>query len=428
MATTPGLAVDGQPAAESTGPLGWYRDLNTKGRKTFWACASGWGLDSMDQNIYSFFLPSLMVLWGMTGAQAGSIVTMALVSSSIGGWLGGILADRIGRVRALQVTVLWFAFFSLMCAFTSNYHELLIVRGLFGLGFGAEWGIGMALIGEMASARHRGTVVGCVHSAWAIGWGLGGLVYWAFLALLPESIAWRAAFAAAALPAVAVLWARRFVEDSPLFLEQQRNRSNEKKPSVFEIFSPRLLRTTILGALLAAGIQGGGYAVATWLPAFLKTVRHLSVLGTGTYLTIFISSTWVGYVGGAYLSDILGRRRTFILFSVFQATVIVIYTYLPITDAMMLILGIPLGIGFAGAYSGFGAQLNELFPTRLRGNGIGFTFNTGRAIGASVPMLIGAYSATLGLGQSISLFAVIAYGLAIVAALCLPETRGKTLD
>jgi MFS family permease len=381
----------------------------------------------MDQNIYGFILPTLMALWHMSGTQAGSIMTIALLSSSIGGWIGGILADRLGRVRALQITVLWFALFSVVCALTSSYTELLIARGLFGIGFGAEWGIGVALIGEIASARHRGTAAGNVHSAWSVGWGLAGILYALYFAVLPETIAWRALFATGVVPALFIFWIRQYVEESPLYLKMRREAPAQSWTSFREIFSGNLLRPTILGAVLAMGIQGGGYTVATWLPAFLKTVRHLSILNTSGYLMLFIGATFVGYVGGAYLSDMIGRRRTFIFFAVFQGCVAFIYTYLPITDSMMLVMGIPLGLGFAGAYSGFGAQLNELFPTRVRGSGIGFTFNFGRACGSLFPFLVGAYSSSLGLGPSVALFTAAAYALAVIAALLLPETSGKEL-
>src|SRR5262249_29259668 len=136
-----------------------------------------------------------------------------------------------------------------------------------------------------------------------------------------------------------------------------------------EIFSPRLLWTTIRASLLATGMQGAYYAVTTWLPAFLETERHLSVLHTSGYLLVLILGSFVGYLTSAYLSDRVGRRRCFMLFAVCAGALTVTYTQIPLTDALMLVLGFPLGFFLSGIFSGMGAYLSELFPGRVRGSG-----------------------------------------------------------
>lgn len=191
---------------------------------------------------------------------------------------------------------------------------------------------------------------------------------------------------------------------------------------------PGLLRTTLVAALLVIGIQGGAYSVIIWLPTFLKTVRHLSVLNTSGYLMVFIVSSFIGYVSGAYTADKIGRRFNFIFFALAEGATAVVYTYVPITNSLMLFLGIPLGFFYAGCYSAIGALLNELFPTRIRGSGVGFCFNFGRAIASVFPLLVGALSASLTLGPAIALFTTGAYGLVVIAALLLPETRGQALS
>ena len=194
-----------------------------------------------------------------------------------------------------------------------------------------------------------------------------------------------------------------------------------------EIFSTDLLKTTILTSILATGAQGGYYAIATWLPTFLRTERKLTVLGTGGYLAVIIAGSFIGYLVSAYLADRIGRRANFILFAVCSLVSVVVYTQLPVTDNMMLILGFPLGFFASGIFSGMGAFLTENFPTRVRGSGQGFAYNFGRGIAALNPFFVGLLSATLPLGQSIGVFAGIAYGIVIVAALVLPETKGRVL-
>ena len=166
----------------------------------------------MDVQLYSFVIPTLMAAWSISRADAGLLATVTLLVSAAGGWAAGILADRIGRVRTLQITILWFSFFTFLCAFTTSFEQLLVCRALQGLGFGGEWAAGAVLIGEMIRDKHRGKGGGTVHSGWAVGWGAAALLYTGFFSALPESVAWRALFAAGLLPALFVLYLRRHVE------------------------------------------------------------------------------------------------------------------------------------------------------------------------------------------------------------------------
>jgi MFS family permease len=417
----------GNVATGDAGLFGWYRELDRKERRAFWACASGWSLDSMDANLYSFVIPTLMGLWGMTQADAGLLATCALLSSSVGGWFAGVLADRVGRVRIMQITVVWFAFFTGLSALTHSFNELLTVRILQGFGFGGEWAAGAVLMGEIIRDRHRGKGTGVVHSGWAVGWGAAALVYTLCFSLVPAAIAWRLLFAVGVLPAFAVLYIRRLVEEPAVFQQARREQAKAPRMAGLAIFGPQFLRTTVLASILAVGAQGGFYAISIWLPTYLKTVRHLSVLNTGGYLAVVIVSSFLGYVCGAYLADAIDRRKTFFLFSIGSVVTVAAYTALPLSDHWMLVLGIPLGFFPSGSYSGIGALLNEVYPTRIRGSGVGFCFNFGRAIGALFPTLVGMLAATIPLGEAIGCFAAGAYGLLVLAALCLPETHGRAL-
>ncbi|MGQ4419321.1 MFS transporter, partial [Streptomyces sp. SAS_269] len=190
---------------------------------------------------------------------------------------------------------------------------------------------------------------------------------------------------------------------------------------------PGLLRTTVFASLLSTGVQGGYYTLATWVPTYLKSERGLSVVGTGGYLTLLISGAFLGYLTGGYLTDRLGRRRNIWLFALLSAVCVLAYANIPHgADTLLLVLGFPLGFCMSAIFSGFGSYLSELYPTAVRGTGQGFTYNTGRAVGAIFPTLVGFLADSWGVGGAL-VFGAVGYGLAALALLGLPETRGKEL-
>jgi MFS family permease len=406
--------------------MGWYRELGVSERRTFWACFGGWALDAFDVQIYSFVVPALLALWHITNAQAGLLATSALLISSFGGWVAGMLADRIGRAKLLMIMIAWFAFFTFLSGFTNSFSQLLVVRGLQGFGFGGEWAAGSVLMGEAIRAAHRGKAVGTVQSAWAWGWGAAAIVATIVFQVFPEHIAWRALFFVGILPALLIFYIRTHVPEPELF-KRMTVGSLQIRRRTFEIFAPDLLPTTVLAAVLAAGAQGGYYAITTFLPTFLRTERHLTVVGTGGYLAVIIVGSWLGYIVSAYLCDAVGRRKNFLIYAVGSMAIAIAYTQVEISNSTMLILGFPLGFFASGIFSGMGPLLTELFPTSVRGTGQGFCYNFGRGIGAVFPTLVGVLSSSVALGTAIGIFAAVAYAIIIVAALMLPETRGREL-
>jgi MFS family permease len=422
------MMTSGTEVQRRSSTVEWYAALGSKEKRTFWACFGGWVLDAMDVQIFSFAITAIMASFHISNADAGLIGTVTLLTSAVGGWVAGVLADQFGRVRTLQITILWFALFTLLCGFAQNYSQLLVFRALMGLGFGGEWAAGAVLIGEVIAAQHRGKAVGSVQSGWAIGWGIAATMATVFFTVFPQDIAWRMLFWVGVLPAFMVFFIRRFVDEPAIFqAARQTATTSASKARWLEIFSPAMVKTTVLTSLLATGAQGGYYAITTWLPTYLKTERKLSVIGTGGYIAVIIIGSFIGYLVGAYLADRIGRRANFILYAVCSLITVLVYTQLPIDDTLMLLLGFPLGFFASGLFSGMGAFLTENFPTRMRGSGQGFAYNFGRGIGALNPTFVGILSATLALGQAIGVFAGIAYGVVVVAALLLPETRGRNL-
>jgi MFS family permease len=406
----------------------WFRDLTAKERSTMFACFGGWSLDAFDVQMYSFVIPTVIALWGLSKGEAGLIGTVTLLISSLGGWFCGTLADRFGRVRMLQITILWYSFFTFLCAFAQNFEQLFILRALHGLGFGGEWAAGAVLMGEVIRDKYRGRGVGLVQTGWAVGWGAAALVYTALYAFLPEAIAWRVLFGVGLLPAVMVFWIRRHIEEPEIFDAARRERRPVGAAHLFAAFRGPHLWTTIKVSLMVAGAQGGGYALGIWMPTYLRTVRHLSATSTGGYLLVQILGALIGFLLGSYLSDAIGRRATFMWSAIGSFVMILLYMFVPWGNTALLFVGVPVFVVFLMKFPPMGPFMTELFPTELRGNAQGFCYNAGRAIGAIFPTGVGYVSQVLPLGATIAVFSAFASGLMIVMLLLLPETRGRRLD
>lgn len=356
--------------SEDISLLAFYRDMNLQERRTFWACASGWTLDGMDFMIYPLVISTIIALWQVDAGMAGLAGTTTLLASAIGGWFAGYLCDRVGRVLTLQITIIWFAVFSLISAVVQDFEQLLVARTLLGLGFGGEWAAGAVLMGETIRAQYRGRAVGSVQSGWAVGWGIAVLAQALFFSIMPAEQAWRWMFAVGVIPALLVFYLRYYVEEPPVAVaaRAQQIKSGDR-PAIWEIFSGPILRTTIIASLVTSGCQGGYYAVTFWVPRFLTTERHLSIVSSTGYLAALIIGSFAGYLVGAWLADRIGRRNLFLTFSLGAIAIVLIYTQVPLSNEILWILGFPLGFFASGYFSGMGAFLTELYPTRLRGSG-----------------------------------------------------------
>ncbi|WLE63370.1 MFS transporter [Burkholderia plantarii] len=405
----------------------WLKQLTTSEKRTFWACFSGWGLDAMDTQMYALTIPTLIALWGMTRGQAGILGTTVLIMASIGGWIAGILSDRYGRVRILQLTIAWFSLFTFLSAFTDSFWQLLVTRSLQGIGFGGEWAVGAVLISETINPQLRGRVVGALQAGWAIGYGIAVLLTTLLLSTLEPNLAWRVLFALGVVPAVLVLWIRRNIEEAPVFARERATLEAAAPVGIWEVFSGPSRATTVKAILLTLGIYGGNYVMITWLPAYLKLVLNLSITHVGGYLAINILGSFAGAFLNGWMADAFGRRKTFVIIACLQAVAVSLYTMAPINLAATLVLGFVLGTLQSGTAAGTGAYLAELFPTRIRGAAQGLCGNAGRAIGAVMPTLVGLVSTRTGLGAAMGLCAGSAYLIVVVAALLLPETRGRDL-
>lgn len=418
------MASDGDKSR--TAILRWLSDLTPTERKSMIACFGGWTLDAFDAQVFSFVIPTLLAIWGISKGQAGLLAASTLVISAFGGWGAGAISDRIGRVRVLQVTIVWYALFTFLSGFAQNFEQLFICRALQGFGFGGEWSAGAVLIGEVIRDRYRGRAVGFVQSGWAIGWGAAALIYTFLFTMVPEALAWRIMFWLGLAPALLVIWIRRNVQESDIY--KSRHPNSPIISQVFSVLKPPYLTLTLRVSMMIAGAQAGIYTISTWLPTYLKTVRGLSVENTGSFLLLHIFCALLGYIWGSYMADSVGRKWTFVIAAIGSAFLILLYMLAPLSNTAVFLLGGPLGFVVYSMFAPMGSYLTELYPTQVRGCGQGFCYNAGRAAGALFPALTGFLSERLGLGAAIAVFGVAAYGVMLLALLMLPETVGRPLD
>jgi MFS family permease len=404
----------------------WYSECSPLEKRTFWASFGGWALDALDVQMFGLAIPALIAAFGISKADAGLLGSVTLFFGAFGGWLGGALGDRYGRVKALQITVLTFALATFACAFAMSYTQLLVLKAVQGLGFGAEWAVGAVLMAEIIRPEHRGKALGSVQSAWAIGWGAAVLLSALVFTYAPADIAWRILFAIGLLPALLIIFIRRGLK------EPVRAVAADAKAPFFAtlsgIFHRDVLRSTLVGGLFGIGAHGGYAALTTFLPTYLREVRHLSVLGSSFYLAVIIAAFFCGCVASGIISDRVGRRANVAFFASACIVTVLVYIFAPLTDAQMLVLGFPLGFFSAGIPASMAALFSELYPAGVRGTGVGFCYNFGRIVSAAFPFLVGFLSDRIGLGPAIGIDAAFAYSLVLIAVVLLPETRGKVFE
>jgi MFS family permease len=411
--------------------MSWIASLSKNEKRAFAGAFVGHAVDVYDFMIYSFLIPVLMQTWHMSKATAGSIVTWTLIASLVGAVGAGLLADRYGRVRILRWTIALFALSCFACGFANSPTQLAVLRAVQGLGFGGESSLCMVLVTEMIrNPAHRGKFSAFTASSYSFGWAGAALAYSLLFNWLPPQWAWRVCLFVGILPALLVIWLRRNLQEPESFSRTlAAGRDSTPGGALRAVFSGRLAARTLWCSLLSGGMLGSYYAIATWMPMWLKSERGLSVTGTGTWLAVTIGGSLAGYALGAWCTDRLGRRPTYILFAAGAFVMSLAYMLIDAPTPVMLVLGFLLGVLMQGTFSGVAATIAETYPNAIRATGYGVAYNVGRVIGSLFPFAAGwLASGRLSLTLSIPVFAGVGYCLVAVAAWMLPETNGIALD
>ncbi|VVE25620.1 MFS transporter [Pandoraea terrigena] len=404
----------------------WYRGGSRQEKRTFWACYFGWALESFDVQIYSFLLPTLVAAWSLTKPEAGAIGTISLLSAAIGGWLAGIFSDRIGRVKILMFTVLWFALFGLLSGFAQSYEQLLVVRALQGLGFGGEWAVGAALMAEVTRPEVRGRALGFIQSGFCLGWVAAVAVATYTLAHFPTEFGWRAAFWITAVPGLLIVLVRFRVQESPIYRQAARSTGKEKA-NLGSVFRREHIRTSMIAAAFVFGLQAAAYVVTIWIPSLLAE-RHMRSGSMIETILLMAGGTFLGFAFTATYCDRWGRRPILLFMTIGSWIVTLLYCFVPLSPWITQVLGMLVGFFVIGMFAAVGPFLSELFPTEVRTTCMGFSYNVGKTFGALAITAVGYVSTKTGLATAIGGCCFAAYLISTAALLSLPETKDTRLD
>jgi len=411
--------------------FGWYREADGKTRRVFWTCGAGWVMDAADAQVYQYLIPLLITSLGISLTEAGSIASASYFAAAVGGWLGGWLCDRFGRARILQLTILWFSVFSFLSGFAQNYEQMLVIRVLHGIGFGAEWAVGAVLLGEMINPRHRGKALGAVQAGAPIGSGIAALLAGPVAASFDPDTGWRIAFWVGLAPALLIFFIRRGSDDAEIYKQaRERQIAENRKTGLVAIFTPKVLGITLLASMLSLGVQGAAYSVANYLTSFMTAERGLAQSVAGYLVLVNSIGGFFGCIINSYISDLVGRRTVFRLFGFGFLVMASVYLFGPWGGNLWFLVPIGMIYGFFqfGMYASFGPYFTELFPTEMRGSGQAFAYNSGRAGAALFILGVPLVANVMPLSAAMATLGIVGIALALIPTLILPETAGRALQ
>ncbi len=410
-------------------------------RRTLLAAALGWMLDAFDVMLYALVVAHIMRDLHMSKATVGLLNTLMLLASGIGGLLFGVIADRIGRARALSLSILTYSIFSFASGLSQSILQLAVFRTCLGLGMGGEWNTGATLVAETWPSHLRARALSMVQSSWAIGYALAALVAGVMLRFAN----WRYVFFVGVLPALVTLWIRRRVPESEMWRNPHAEEKVSAPPSrlpvargreqitltLWDIFRPPLLRNTL--ALVLVNFFGlfAWWGLFTWIPPYLSLPveqggRGFGVLSTtGLLLALNLLGMLPGYLLFGPAADRFGRKGAFVLYFVAAALLVPLYA-MARSPATLMVMGIAVAFFGTGFFAGSGLIASEIFPTPIRAQALGVTYNGARMLSAVSPLIIGWFGQKHGLDAAFYLCAG-AFLLAAIAVLPLPETRGREL-
>jgi len=401
----------------------FLRAAGPDARRALAAATLAWMLDAFDVMLFSLVLPALSADLSLTNAEGGLLGSVMLIAAAAGGVGFGRIADRYGRVRALMLSVALYSVFTFLCGFANGLVMFALFRVFLGFGMGGVWSSGASLVSETWPAEHRGKALGLMQSGWAIGYAAAVLVAGA----VQPRFGWRAVFFIGILPALFAIWVQRRVKEPAIWRERARVPA-ARKASIFE---SGIAKLTIVLTLMNMCTLFGWWGFNLWLPSFLKSSPAQGGAGLGAaattgFLFVMQAGMWVGYVSYGFISDRIGRKKSYVSYLLAAAVLLAIYVSIRNPTAL-LVLGPCVAFAATGYFSGFGAVTAEVYPTAVRATAQGFTYNIGRLASAAAPYLVGSLADTRGFGPAM-LVSSAAFVVAAVFWFWIPETRGRVLS
>jgi len=352
--------------------VGHFRRLNAVQRNTFIACFLGWSLDAFDFFILILCVNALATQFHEKVSAISQAIFWTLAMRPVGAFLFGLLADRFGRRLTLMIDIIAYSVFELASAFAPSLKVFLIMRALFGIAMGGEWGVGAALAFETLPAEGRGFFSGLLQEGYVIGYLLAALVY---RTLFP-SFGWRGMFVIGALPAFLVIYIRTKVEESPAWLQgrvarESGNRLGKDIVSHAGIFA-------FLVVLMFA-FNSFSHGTQDLYPTFLERNLHFTPQMTGLIVIIYNVGALLGGILFGTFSERIGRRRAIVIAALLAIPVIPLWAYSH-SVPMLALGGFLMQFMVQGAWGVIPAHLNELSPAGVRGTFPGLAYQLGNLL------------------------------------------------
>ena len=362
---------------------------------------------------------------GQVGGWMGIITATFLLGAALGGVAFGWLGDRIGRVKAMSLSILCYSVFSGAAYFSQVPWHLAGFRFIAALGMGGEWALGVALVMEVWPERSRPWLAGAIGAAANLGMVLVGVVG-LLVPVTQES--WRWMFLVGASPALLTFAIRLFVPESERW-EQAQQGGGPKVSPVREVLGKTLRRRTLIGIVLSSIALIGTWGSVQWIPLWVDQLTGGTVPGAKANAHIISSlGATVGSLLAPMLLGHLNRRTSYTILCVLSLLVCALlfrtqtqYT----TQFLVMVFG--AGACTAGFYGWFPLYLPELFPTRVRATGQGLCYNAGRIIAAAGALTSGALVQFYGGYAQMGAVVTLVYLIGIVAVRFAPETNGRPL-
>jgi len=353
--------------------LSELKTLTPSQRNAFVASFLGWTLDAFDFFLMSFTLGAIAKDFQVEVTEVAFAITLTLACRPIGAFIFGRLADKFGRRPVLMVDILLFAVLEIASAFAPNLTVFLILRGLFGIAMGGEWGIGASLTFESIPDRARGAVSGILQEGYACGFLLASVVNWALF----EVIGWRGMFIIGVLPALLVIYIRMFVEESPVWKKGEHVKT---KLSFFAAMRGHWKLAAYVIVLMTA-FNFFSHGTQDLYPQFLRTTHHFDN-GTVSLLTIIgnVGAIVGGVMFGAW-SEKLGRRKAIIFASLLALPVLPLWAFAQ-TPILLGAGAFLMQVAVQGAWGIIPTHLNELSPDAVRGTFPGLMYQLGNLFAA----------------------------------------------